>query len=229
MYKNPFPITAPWWLSTYLIGKHLALAVSYVNGRCLDIGCGEKKYEKLFDVKQYIGLDSNIELRPDIVANGEALPFADEMFDSILSTQVLEHVRNLDEFLIEVTRVLKKDGYLIITVPCIAHLHALPNDFLRFSEFGIHNLFEKHGLSTVMIKPMGGFFTTQCYLWTTFFYETVQSIKNHSIRKITHKFLGAFLIVSNSFSYIVHQLDRERLFPFNYLAIAVKSKDSLKN
>lgn len=218
-------MTAPWWLVTYLNQKYLALARPYIRGAVLDIGCGEKKYADLFKIERYISVELAVKFRPDIIANGEALPFSSETFDSILSTQVLEHVRDLDKFMLEVIRVLKQGGYFVITVPFIGRLHNIPNDYLRFSEFGIRNIFNKYGLSSIMVKPMGGFFTTQCCLWIFFFYETVQSIKIRSLRIAAHKLLGIFLLFFNCLSYLLHQIDREGLTPFNYLAVAIKSKE----
>lgn len=50
-------------------------------------------------------------------ANGDRLPFPDAYFSTVVSNSVLEHIPDLDEVLIEVRRVLKKDGAFIICVP----------------------------------------------------------------------------------------------------------------
>ena len=43
--------------------------------------------------------------------------FDNEKFDIIISLQVLEHVKNFDEYYDEVTRLLKKNGKLILIFP----------------------------------------------------------------------------------------------------------------
>jgi len=57
---------------------------------------------------------SNVEVcRADI----KEIPFDSESFDLIIATSVLEHVKDLDSAFIELKRVLKKDGTLIIGYP----------------------------------------------------------------------------------------------------------------
>ncbi|KKS95350.1 MAG: 3-demethylubiquinone-9 3-O-methyltransferase [Microgenomates group bacterium GW2011_GWC1_43_13] len=50
-------------------------------------------------------------------ASASDLPFRDEVFDVILSTEVVEHVENPQKALKEAVRVLKKNGVLVITTP----------------------------------------------------------------------------------------------------------------
>lgn len=51
------------------------------------------------------------------VANGLTLPFADNTFDAVVCSEVLEHVPDFHGMLIEIRRVLKPDGHLAISVP----------------------------------------------------------------------------------------------------------------
>ena len=54
---------------------------------------------------------------PIIFAPLTALPIADEKFDSVICTGVIEHISEAVTALGELTRVLKKDGRLIVSVP----------------------------------------------------------------------------------------------------------------
>ena len=49
----------------------------------------------------------------------EAIPFEPNFFDLIICSEVIEHVCNTDNLLNEINRVLKKNGYLILTFPNI--------------------------------------------------------------------------------------------------------------
>lgn len=51
------------------------------------------------------------------VASGAKLPFKDNSFDIVLCTEVIEHVNDQKGVINEIFRVLKKDGYLVITTP----------------------------------------------------------------------------------------------------------------
>lgn len=50
-------------------------------------------------------------------AKGEALPFKDNYFDIIFSSEVIEHIEEVGKFVREVHRVLKNQGIFIITTP----------------------------------------------------------------------------------------------------------------
>jgi SAM-dependent methyltransferase len=47
----------------------------------------------------------------------EPLPFLSGTFDTILSFQVIEHIRNVSPYLAEIVRVLKPGGFLLIATP----------------------------------------------------------------------------------------------------------------
>ncbi len=56
-------------------------------------------------------------VRPCLVAACEALPFAAERFDTVLSHEVLEHVTDDAQTLAEIARVLRPGGRLILFTP----------------------------------------------------------------------------------------------------------------
>lgn len=84
-----------------------------IQGKLLDIGCGNKPYEDLFNVSEYIGIDIENEAhdhtneKVDILYDGKKIPFKDNTFDSVFSSEVFEHVFYLEELIKETNRVLK--------------------------------------------------------------------------------------------------------------------------
>ena len=120
-------------------------------GHLLDVGCGGKPYRRLFNVDAYVGLDmDSAQARQrgiaDCFYDGRRFPFDSDSFDSILCTQVMEHVFTPDEFLAEIVRVLKPGGKLLLTVPFIWDEHEQPHDFARYSSFGLAAMLSRHGL-----------------------------------------------------------------------------------
>lgn len=130
----------------------------YVRGGVLDFGCGNKPYECLFQCEEYIGCDiyesghNSNDKKVDVFYDGHTLPFNSESFDTILITQVLEHVQNFDEIFKELVRVLKKNGIFIITVPFVGEEHEKPYDFRRFTSFGVKNFFDKYNIEILEIR-----------------------------------------------------------------------------
>jgi len=62
--------------------------------------------------------DVGIEFRRSDLEKG--LPFESSRFDVVFAGEVIEHLVDTDNFLDEVRRVLKKDGFLVLTTPNIA-------------------------------------------------------------------------------------------------------------
>ncbi|AUX20505.1 uncharacterized protein SOCEGT47_009770 [Sorangium cellulosum] len=76
------------------------------RGRLLDVGCGDKPYERLFrpHVREYLGVEHQATFgataavsrgEADVLYDGARLPFPDASFDTVLSVQVLEHTPEL--------------------------------------------------------------------------------------------------------------------------------------
>tara|TARA_Y100000310_G_scaffold170217_1_gene170368 strand:+ start:270 stop:719 length:450 start_codon:yes stop_codon:yes gene_type:complete len=83
---------------------------------------------------------------------GKTIPFKNNTFDSIVINQVLEHVFEPETFIREVKRVLKKNGHLLLTVPFFWDEHEKPNDYGRYTSFGLKYLLEKQGLKIIKLK-----------------------------------------------------------------------------
>ena len=95
------------------ISSAIANKAHFLGGVLLDFGCGTKPYKPLFkNCSEYIGVDFKIEGREDkqkdvdVFYDGKKIPFENDKFDSILCTEVLEHVFNIEELLQEFNRVL---------------------------------------------------------------------------------------------------------------------------
>src|SRR3989344_7828745 len=141
----------PFCLVRRALWKNISLLAPKLEGKLLDLGCGSKPYKKLFtNVADYIGLEYDSPRNrsigiADAFYDGKHFPFPDNHFDSILMTQVLEHVFNPDQFLKEVNRVLKPTGAILITVPFVWDEHEQPHDYARYSSFGLAHLLSKNG------------------------------------------------------------------------------------
>jgi SAM-dependent methyltransferase len=150
-------IINPFYFARKELFNGISLISRQVSGKVLDIGCGQKPYAHLFSSSEYVGLEIDLpENRAkgiaDVYYKGNNFPLHSKEFDWALCTQVLEHVFNPDEFLSEVSRILKDGGYLFLTVPFVWDEHEQPHDYARYSSFGIKYLLEKHGFEILEHK-----------------------------------------------------------------------------
>lgn len=128
-----------------------------VTGRTLDVGCGQKPYRHLFPSSEYIGLELDTEAnrrgkRADVFYDGKTIPFPDGHFDSVISSQVFEHVFEPSRFLAEIFRVLKPGGCFVLTVPFVWDEHEQPYDFGRYSTFGLRHMLEGAGFKVEVLR-----------------------------------------------------------------------------
>jgi len=98
----------------------------------LDVGCGSGNVvERLLEKgRKVVGVDigkgfvsfcqSRYKGAFFCKADAEYLPFSDECFDSIVCSEVIEHLENPEKALEEFNRVLRPEGKLIITTPNIS-------------------------------------------------------------------------------------------------------------
>jgi SAM-dependent methyltransferase len=95
------------------IAAHLRL---YLRGSVLDVGCDEGHLRGLVPGIRYTGVD--VGGAPDVVVDLEAaerLPFADRAFDTVICSDVLEHLDNLHRVFGELVRVSRR--WLVISLP----------------------------------------------------------------------------------------------------------------
>jgi SAM-dependent methyltransferase len=132
MFFNPF----------YFIRKRIYQSIASfapaLEGKLLDFGCGSKAYKSLFTVDEYIGLDveqsghSHENEEVDVYYDGKVIPFEDDSFDACFSSEVFEHVFDLEDSLKEIYRVLKPGGKGLFVVPFVWDEHEVPYDFGRY-------------------------------------------------------------------------------------------------
>ncbi|MEN2400338.1 class I SAM-dependent methyltransferase [Flavobacterium sp. MC2016-06] len=198
----------------------------YAKGDVLDIGCGNKPYEDFFSSSctSYIGCDiiqSNLN-KVDILSPADNIPLEDNSFDTVFSTQTIEHVENYQGLVDEAYRLLKKGGFLILSGPFNWQLHEEPYDFFRFSKHGFTHVVNKSGFELVELNENGG-------MWSVVGQYLLKSIYNdHRGRSKKLRFL--FKIVTrlkgvNVLNRIFEYLDKKdynSVNTINYVVIARK-------
>lgn len=123
--------------------------------KILDFGCGGSPYKSLFPNSDYKRADY---LSTDgldyIVSENSTIEEKDETFDLIISTQVLEHVKNPNTYLQECYRLLKPNGNLVLTTHGTYEDHGCPFDFQRWTADGLKVAVENNGFIANSVKKL---------------------------------------------------------------------------
>jgi SAM-dependent methyltransferase len=144
-------------------GRYQEAIESCARGRLLDLGCGNAPlfgvYAGLVDEVVCVDWPASFHAKRhvDIFADlTQPLPLSDASFDTILLTDVLEHIPNAERLLAEIARVLRPAGSLLIGVPFLYALHETPYDFNRFTRYQLERLLKNVGLDLVALAEVGG-------------------------------------------------------------------------
>lgn len=140
---------------------------SLCKGLALDIGCGRNPYVFQRHLDNYVGMDIDINILKKasqdlrnvslICASGSHAPFTDNVFDLVICTEVLEHLKNPEEMISEIARVLtKRRGAAIISIPSLS----LPQTIILWVAYKIRRISEKPYQSPDHIREYARFRVT---------------------------------------------------------------------
>lgn len=134
----------------------IKLVKKYIGKSVLDVGAGNGAL--INQIPNAKGMDLVPKNKSITKAGIEAIPFKDKSFDTMFCTDVLEHLNDkiLNQGLKEVYRVLKSDGYFIITVPYDEDLEAnkifCPKCGSHFHRVGHMRSFNKNKMKKLLEK-----------------------------------------------------------------------------
>jgi SAM-dependent methyltransferase len=132
---------------------------AHARGRLLDLGCGKVPLYAAYAplVSEVTCVDwvpgEYIDLTCDL---SQPLPFASARFDTIILSDVLEHVPEPELLWREMTRVLAPQGKVVMNVPFYYSVHAHPHDYYRYTNFALERFAKLNDLRLVQLQALGG-------------------------------------------------------------------------
>ncbi len=177
----------------YLLRQQIKKFGVSVHGRVLDVGAGSfDRYSQFIHCEEYIKMDIAEGPNVDIVGSADHIPFEDASFDSLISTQVFEHLTDPVKSAREAFRVLKSGGVMLLTVPQMNELHEEPHDYWRYTKFGIKKLFEGQGFVLTAMSQRGGFYTMIAQIITRYLIDRLHLYQHHFYGRISNKIFYVF-------------------------------------
>lgn len=191
---------------------------AHARGRLLDLGCGNVPLYEMYRPaitssvcvdwpSSYHGRD-HVDVACDL---NQPIPFSSGTFDTILLSDVIEHLFDYHTVWAELARLLRPSGKLIVGVPFLYWLHEDPYDYFRPTEFALRRYCEQNGLTVISLEPYGG--------------------AADVIFDISAKHLGVVPLLASAFYWagravlpLAHAMSArtDRKFPLGYLLVAEK-------
>ena len=169
MIKNINEINRQSWLKK-------TLANLPAESRILDAGAGELQNRQHCRHLEYVSQDfcqykgegapdEGLQLTSwntshiDLISDITAIPASDASFDTILCSEVLEHVPEPTHALDEFARLLKPGGKMILTAPFASLVHMAPYHFCSgFSRYWYEHHLKLRGFKILELTPNGDWF-----------------------------------------------------------------------
>jgi len=146
------------FVAVHLIERSIATLAIEMTGDILDVGCGQQPYRSYFrhttnqKACDYDASRGDV----DFACPADCIPLSDASLDSILCTEVLEHVPDPLAVWREFNRLLRPGGKVLLTTPMYWPAHEIPYDFHRFPEHGLRRLVSESGFELIALIPRGG-------------------------------------------------------------------------
>ena len=169
----------PSWLMLRGLSKALNRWAGQIRGDVLDYGCGGMPYRRFFThCTSYVGADFASNCDADMLLEpGKPLPLDSSSVDAVISTQVLEHVRDPGPYLAECRRVLRPEGWLLLSTHGFYTWHG-PGDWRRWTHEGLIYDIESAGFQVLDLDAI----CVQRAFFLQFMNHTVFSrLLNHSL------------------------------------------------
>ena len=128
----------------------------------------------------------------------EGLSVLDDVADLVLCTEVLEHTKDPAFVIKELYRIAKQGGIVILTTPFVWPVHEAPNDYYRFTNFGLVHLLHQAGFKESKVVGSNGY---------------VYSMFALSLLYLRHPVFRPVVLAINFLGYLTFRFERNREFP----------------
>lgn len=135
----------------------------YARGHLADLGCGTAPLYAVYrpkvttitciDWPGSLHFKKHVDIEADLNAG---IPLKDNTIDTVLCTDVLEHIKEPFLFWRELRRILAPSGVVILAVPFMYWLHEEPHDYFRYTRHRLAAFCEESGMNMLELTEYGG-------------------------------------------------------------------------
>ncbi len=152
---------------TLLYGGISLFAPFFQQHRFLSIDCSPDSADERGAYNRTMVDDPRCIVRPiDRRALIEDTGLDHDFADLVMVPNLVHHVADQLALFSEMARITKPGGKVYIYEPTVRELHQIPDDYLRYTPYGMANTLEKVGLVPEDHEIEGGPFSAIAYCWT---------------------------------------------------------------
>ena len=235
-YLARTPFHQSFWVLTR-IDKALKSQAVRTGGNLIDIGCGAKPHERLFTpyVDNYFGLEYSPDSgyrgnRADIAADAGNLPFDDESFETVLCTEVLEHIADPEKVIAEIARIVKPGGMVITTAPFVYPKHD-KFDYFRYTSDGLAAMMKRNGLEIEEVRALSGTGLTLAVMINIYVFDIGFLWKKwlYPIGVVLRPVIWILILIINLIGWLMDYIIPSDHMAFNHLTVARKPHTDKEN
>lgn len=164
----------------------------------LDLGAGNSLMGEVVNdackSKQYIASEIAPTDETTLICDAQKLPFSGNTVDVVAAFELIEHIPDTYLFLSEIERVLKPNGYLILSMPFLYGHHDF-QDYYRWTTMGLQQSLFSNNFDLLVTRKQGGVFLTIITLLILYLYSIFSS-KNDAWRASNNKRKFYFVILT---------------------------------
>jgi len=113
--------------------------------------------------KKFLNNNKLIKIKSTYQYHYTKLKIKKNFFDFVVVPNLMHHIADYEILFKQIKSFLKPRGYIFIFEPLVRELHQVPEDYIRFTPFGLSEILKKYGFKNEKIEFTGGPFSCMAY------------------------------------------------------------------
>lgn len=201
-----------------LYGSISLFAPIFKNKKFTSIDCSTKKILSRGSYnKKYVKNKKIIKIPLTYQCDYRNIKIKDNFADLVIIPNLMHHIYDHHKLIAQCKKVLKKNGSLYIFEPTLREIHQSPDDYFRFTPFGLKKILEDKGFKNIKYKFCGGPFTAALYCLD----QAIQYLPKNKRLNFKKKYFNNFKIFQQYDKKYKLNLERKNtVFPVSFSIIA---------
>lgn len=150
----------------------------------------------------------------------ESTGLADAVADLVLVPNLVHHVADQRALFAELARITRPGGRVYVFEPTLRELHQMPDDYLRYTPFGMQRALREAGLEPGDFELEGGPFSAVAYCWAQAL-EYLPAAEREPLARWFYEEQFPQLMAWDE-RYVANQVREHTAFPMSFSMIAEK-------